>query len=73
MQAYENSVGRLPRQLGFTCEKPLYRAYQQNPERVEAWKKRVYSQIQKRAKKEKAVICFEDESGVRPDLDSGKT
>ena len=51
----ESSVGRLLSQLGFTCQKPLYRAYQQNPAIVETWKKEVYPQIRKRAKKEKAV------------------
>ena len=69
----ESSVGRLLSQLGFTCQKPLYRAYQQNPAIVETWKKEVYPQIRKRAKKEKAVIYFEDESGVRSDFHSGTT
>lgn len=69
----ETSVGRLLRQLGFTCQKPLYRAYQQNPELVNEWKAKVYPQIQKRAKKERAIIYFEDESGIRSDFHSGKT
>ena len=34
----ESSVGRLLRQLGLTFQKPLYRAYQQNPEAVAEWK-----------------------------------
>ena len=69
----ESSVGRLLRQLGFTCQKPLYRAYQKNPELVKEWKEKVYPQIKKRAKKEKAIIYFEDESGIRSDFHSGKT
>ncbi len=32
------SVGRLLHQLGFSCQKPLYRAYQRDPELVEKWK-----------------------------------
>lgn len=68
-----SSVGRLLRQLGFTCQKPLYRAYQQNPELVKQWKNKIYPQIQKRAKKENAIIYFEDESGIRSDFHSGKT
>jgi len=68
-----SSVGRLLRQLGFTCQKPLYRAYQQNPELVKEWKDKIYPQIQKRAKKEKAIIYFEDESGIRSNFHSGKT
>jgi transposase len=69
----ESSVGRLLRQLGFTCQKPLYRAYQQNKEAVERWKENEFPQIQKRAKKLGAVIYFEDESGIRSDFHSGTT
>lgn len=67
------SVGRLLTQLGFTCQKPLYRAYQRDPEAVTQWKEKVFPQIKKRAKKEGAVIFFQDESGVRSDSHSGKT
>jgi transposase len=67
------SVGRLLRQLGFSCQKPLYRAYQQNPEAVAQWKEEVFPEIKKRAKEIGAAIFFEDESGVRSDFHSGKT
>ena len=69
----ESSVGRLLRQLGFTCQKPLYRAYQQNPDVVEQWKKVVFPEIKKRAKKLGASIYFEDESGIRSDFHAGTT
>lgn len=69
----ESSVGRLLRQMGFSCQKPLYRAYQQDPEAVEHWKNRVFPQIKKRAKKLKAAIYFEDESGIRSDFHAGTT
>lgn len=32
------TVGRTLRMLGMSPQKPLYRAYQQNPEKVERWK-----------------------------------
>jgi transposase len=67
------SVGRLLCQLGFSCQKPLYRAYQRDPELVKQWKEQVFPQIQKRAKKEGAVIYFQDESGIRSDFHSGTT
>lgn len=67
------SVGRLLHQLGFSCQKPLYRAYQQNPEAVAQWKEEIYPKIKKRAKKIGATIYFEDESGIRSDFHSGKT
>lgn len=67
------SVGRLLQQLGFSCQKPLYRAYQRDAELVKQWKEQVFPQIQKRAKKENATIYFQDESGVRSDFHSGTT
>ena len=67
------SVGRLLNQLGFTCQKPLYRAYQRDPEAVRQWKEKDFPEIQKRAKKEGAVIFFQDESGIRSDAHAGKT
>jgi len=69
----ESSVGRLLHQIGFSCQKPLYRAYQQDPEAVEHWKKTVFPQIKKRAKQLGATIYFEDESGIRSDFHAGTT
>lgn len=69
----ESSAGRLLRQMGFSCQKPLYRAYQQDPDAVEYWKKTVFPQIKKRAKKLGATIYFEDESGIRSDFHAGTT
>jgi transposase len=69
----ESSVGRLLHQMGFSCQKPLYRAYQQDPEVVEHWKRTVFPQIKKRAKKLGATIYFEDESGIRSDFHAGTT
>jgi len=69
----ESSVGRLLRQLGFSCQRPLYRAYQQNPEAVTQWKEKVFPEIKKKAKKVGATIYFQDESGVRSDFHSGRT
>jgi transposase len=69
----ESSVGRLLRQLGLSCQKPLYRAYQQNPEAVTQWKEKVFQEIKKKAKKVGATIYFQDESGIRSDFHSGRT
>lgn len=68
-----SSVSRLLRQLGFSPQKPLRRAYQKNPDAVDEWKNIVFPQIKKRAKKMGATIYFADESGVRSDYHSGKT
>lgn len=67
------SIGRLLAQLGLSCQKPLFRAYQQNPSLVEQWLKQEYPRIRAMAKCEAAEIFFEDESGVRSDFHSGTT
>jgi len=67
------SVGRLLAQLGLSCQKPLWRAYQQDGSRVEQWLKKEYPRIRAQAKREKAEVFFEDESGVRSDFHSGST
>ena len=69
----DSSVGRLLRQLGLSCQKPLFRAYQQNSQMVEQWKKEIFPEIKKRAKKAGATIYFQDESGIRSDFHSGTT
>jgi transposase len=68
-----NSVGRLLAQLGITPQKPLWRAYQQDPERVRAWIEEEYPKIKRQAKTLKAEIWFGDESGVRSDYHAGTT
>ena len=69
----DSSVGRLLRQLGLSCQKPLYRAYQQNSDAVKQWKEKVFPEIKKNAKKVGATIYFQDESGIRSDFHSGRT
>ena len=69
----EVSVGRLLRKLGLTPQRPVRRAYQQDPEAVERWKNEEYPEIQALAKREKATIYFADEASVRSDYHSGTT
>lgn len=68
-----NSVGRLLVQLGITPQKPLWRAYQQDPERVRRWVEEEYPSIAKEAKQLGAEIWFGDESGLRSDFHAGTT
>jgi transposase len=68
-----NSVGRLLTQLGITPQRPLWRAYQQDPERVRKWVEEEYPSIASEAKRVKAEIWFGDESGVRSDYHAGTT
>ncbi|MGB4189379.1 MAG: IS630 family transposase [Syntrophales bacterium] len=68
-----NSVGRLLAQLGITAQKPLWKAYQQDPERVRKWVQEEYPAIEKEARRLKAEIWFADESGLRSDYHAGTT
>ena len=58
------SIGRLLSQSGLSCQRPLFRAYQQNPSLVENWLKKEYLQIRALAKKRGAEIYFADEGGI---------
>ena len=67
------SVGRLLRKLGLSPQRPLHRAYQQNPEAVRRWKSETYPEIRAAADGEGATIYFADEAGVRSDYHAGTT
>jgi len=67
------TVGRLMRQRGLSAQRPLWRAYQQDPEAIERWLKEEFPKIQGEARRLKATIFFGDEAGVRPDFHSGTT
>jgi transposase len=69
----EVSVGRLLRKLGLSPQRPLYRAYQQNPQAVARWKAETYPQIRREAASVGATIYFVDEAGVRSDYHAGTT
>lgn len=68
-----SSVSRLLKQLGLSPQRPLRRAYQQNPEAVEQWLKEDFSHICKEAQKVGATTYFADEAGVRSEYHSGTT
>jgi len=67
------SVCRLLNQLGLSAQRPLWRAYQRDPDRVDEWLRKEYPAIQAKAKRQKAEIWFADEAGVRSDSHSGTT
>lgn len=67
------SVGRLLAQLGLTCQRPLFRAYQQDPALVGNWLKGEHPKIKVLARKNGAEIYSGDEAGVRPDHPGGST
>jgi len=65
------TVGRYLKAWNFTPQKPLRRAYEQNPVAVERWLRVEYPAIQSRAKAEKALIHWGDEMGLRSDHQAG--
>ena len=67
------SVCRLLHQLGLSPQRPLWRAWQQDSEKVERWLNEEYPRLKARAKRHKAQIWFADEAGLRSDAHSGKT
>lgn len=67
------TVGRYLRNWGFTPQKPLRRAYEQDPEQVRRWLEEEYPAIRKRAKAEKAQIHWGDEMGLRSDHHAGRS
>ena len=66
-------VGRYLKDWGYTPQKPIAKAFEQNPERVKLWLDEEYPAIKKRAAKENAIIYFEDEVGMRSDHQAGKS
>ncbi len=67
------SVGNVLARLGMSPQRPLYKAYEQDPQKVADWKEKTFPQVQARAKKEGAAIFFADESSVRTDYHAGTT
>ena len=66
-------VGRYLKAWGYTPQKPISKAFEQDPKRVQQWLDKEYPTIKKKAKKENAVIYFEDEVGMRSDHQAGKS
>jgi transposase len=60
-----SSVCRLMGQMGLSAQRPLRRAYQQDPQKVDHWLKTEFPAIRRQALKKKADIWFADEAGVR--------
>lgn len=69
----KGAVRRVMKILGFTPQKPLYRAWQQDPEMVRQWEAETFPQIQAEARRVGATIYFADESGLRSDYHRGTT
>lgn len=67
------TVGRYLKEWGFTPQKPLRRAFEQDPAAVQCWIDEAYPLIRAQAKKTKAEIYWGDEMGMRSDHHRGTT
>jgi transposase len=59
------TVGEYLRRWGYTPQKPVRKAYRQDPEAVAEWLQTTYPQIERRAAEEGGEIHWGDETGVR--------
>jgi transposase len=66
------TVGEYLRRWGYTPQKPLKRAYEQDPNAVKHWLEHEYPSIKQRAQEEHGEIAWGDESGLRSDDQSGR-
>lgn len=66
-------AGKLLRRLGFTPQRPKYRASEQDPVKVAAWRTEVYPGIRTEAAQVGATIYFADEAHLRTDYHAGTT
>jgi transposase len=67
------TVGRYLKRWGMTPQKPLHRAFEQDPEAVRGWLREEYPAIQRRAKRLGAEIHWGDETGLRSDHYAGRS
>lgn len=67
------TVRRYLSRWGFTPQKPVRRAYEQDDAAVRRWLEEQYPAIRDAAKKEKALIYWGDEMGVRSDHQAGRS
>ena len=66
------TVGKYLRSWGLSAQKPIRRAYEQNPQAVARWLAEQYPAIEATARKEKALILWLDQTGLRSDWSVGK-
>ena len=67
-----STAGRYLKRWGFTPQKPVRRALEQNPQEVRNWLDTEYPAIRQQAKSEKAQIFWGDEMGLRSDHAVGR-
>src|SRR5215213_1386736 len=67
------TVGKYLARWGFTAQKPIRRAYEQDPAAVRRWLRQDYPEILKRAKQAHGMVVWGDETGLRADDVRGRS
>lgn len=67
------SVSRLLKQMGLSPQRPNFRAWEQDPDKVRRWASRQFPALRACAKKIGAKVYFGDEAAVRSDHHAGTT
>lgn len=60
---HKDYVGRLLRELRWTPQVPIRRAVQRDEGAIRRWRAEVWPELRRRARRERRVLVFEDESG----------
>ena len=67
------TVGRYLQNWGLTPQKPVRRAFEQNPEAVRRWLEEEYPGLKAAAQRERAEIHWGDQMGMRSDHQTGRS
>jgi transposase len=60
---HKGHVGRLLKELHWTPQMPIRRATQRDEPAIQRWRTEVWPELRERARRERRVLVFEDESG----------
>jgi transposase len=60
---HKDHVSRLLKELHWTPQVPIRRALQRDEQAIERWRTKTWPALQRRARKERRLVIFEDESG----------
>lgn len=66
-------VGQIMRDMGLSPQRPKYRSYKQDPEKVERWRTETYPAIAVEAAEVGGAIMFADEAAVQTRYHAGTT
>lgn len=67
------TLGKVMALLGFSAQRPLHRAYEQDATLVQAWIDDELPRLRRRAKAKGARVLFADEASMRTDYHAGTT